>query len=240
MKNFHENIEKYLTVIFSALGAFAIIVNLHFKGYSNENLLDAVKDLSGLIVVIAVFLIASKIFSINKKKKYNFNEKFEEYLIEWAGQNKYLIDISEISKPKGKENVRTIDMICDHERMLDCNDVSQSTVKKGSFLYLPKSDELGNKESAENSSLSFKINKSMFKRNSGIFDTYDERKSDITGKIATSIKIEFSNISGFNINAQGRDDRIDVDFSDIEKTDENARKLIQVVEFVKTLFLAIA
>ena len=80
----------------------------------------------------------------------------------------------------------------------------------------------------------------MFKGNNGIFDTYDERKSDITGKIDTSIKIEFSNISGFKINAQGRDDRIDVDFSDIEKTDENARKLIQVVEFVKTLFIAIA
>jgi len=240
MKNFHENLEKYLTVIFSALGAFAIIVNLHFKGYSNENLLDAVKDLSGLIVVIAVFLVASKIFSLNKRKKYNFNEKFEEYLIEWASHNKYLIDISEIFTPKGKENVRTIDMICDHEKMLDCDDVSKSSAKKGSFLYLPKSNDLGNNENAENSKIFFKINKSMFKGNNAVFDNYDARKSDITSRIATSIKMEFGNIEGFKISAKGKDDRVEIDFSEIEKTDENAGRLIQVVEFVKTLFLAIA
>jgi hypothetical protein len=240
MKNFHENIEKYLTAIFSALGAIAIIINLHFKGYSNENLLDAVKDLSGLIVVIAVFLIASKIFSINKNKKYNFNEKFEEYLVEWAGQNKSLIDVTEISKPTGKENVRTIDMICDHELMLTCVDVSLSSGKKGSFLYLPASEDLGDQKKVDSNKLSFKINKSMFRKNSAVFDQYEEKKSEITQKIAASIMQKFSGIPGFNIYAEGRDDRIVVNFSGIDHTDENARKLIQVVEFVKTLFLAIA
>ncbi len=233
----NDHLEKYLTVIFSAIGAFAIIINLHFKGYNNENLLDAVKDLSGLIVIIAVFLMASKVFRISKGRKFNFNEKFEEYLVEWAKRNKYLIDRSEISTLKGKENVRTIDMICDHELMLDCNDVSKSSAKKGSFLYLPKSEGLGSIENPESCKLSFKINKSMFKGNSKYFDQYDEQKSAITQKIATSIKIEFGNDK---INAQGKDDRIEVDFSEMDKTDMNARKLIEVVEFAKTLFLAIA
>jgi hypothetical protein len=234
---YDDNLEKVLTAVFGLIGMVAIFINLHLKGYGTENWLDAIKDISGLVVVIAVFLIASKIFAFNKKRKFNFNEKFEEYLLEWALFNKYLIDTTEINILKGSNNVRAIDMICDHSLMLDCNDASTATSKKGSFLYLPKSDEFGSKESADSNKLSFKINKSMFKSNNEIFDFYEEKKGEITRKIATSIKIEFGNL---NLNAVSNGDRIDVDFSKLEKTSENAKKLIDVVEFVKTLFLAIA
>jgi len=233
--NYNEDLEKTLTAFFGSVGIIAIIINLALKGFDIENTMDAIKDIAGLIVVIAVFLIASKIFQVNKNKKFNFNKKFEEYLVEWASHNKYLIDISEIKTPKGKDqDVRTVDMVCDHEVMLDCNDVSIQSCKKGSFLYLPKSEELG-KEGGNR--ISFKINKSMFKRNSAIFDNYDEKKNEIAKRIAMSIKIEFQNLG---ITASSSSDKIDVDFSQLEKTDENAKRLVDVVEFVKTLFLAIA
>ena len=77
----------------------------------------------------------------------------------------------------------------------------------------------------------------MFKGNPAIFDNYEDKKSDISKRIATSIKIEFSN---FGIDASSNGDKINVDFSGVDKTDENAKKLVEIVEFVKTLFLAIA
>jgi len=41
----------------------AILVNLFIKGTSTENLLDAIEDLVGLLVTIAVFIIATRISS---------------------------------------------------------------------------------------------------------------------------------------------------------------------------------
>ena len=217
------------------MSTLAIISNLTLKGFSTENILDAIKDIAGLIVVVAVFLIASKLFSFNKKKGFSFNEKFEEYLLEWAKCNRYLIDTSEIKMPKGGKNLRTIDMIYNHASMINCNDASTVSTK-GSFLYLPKSESLGNIEK-ENNEFSFKINKSMFECNPAIFDNYDAKKSVVTQQIASSIKMEFNSIG---LNAHSSGDRIIVDFSLLDKTEENARRLIDVVEFVKTLFLAIA
>jgi hypothetical protein len=238
MKKYDDHLEKILTAIFGGIGVIAIFINLHIKGYGAEYWLDAIKDIASLIVVIAVFLVASKIFKINKKKDFNFNEKFEEYLIDWASRNKYLIDISEIKNPKGKEmNVRTIDMICNHELMLECIDVSKAKYKTGAFLYLPKSEELGMEGNNDSNKFSFKINKSMFKGNASIFDNYEDRKSDKAKEIAKSIRLEF-NIPNLTITTNG--EKIDVDFSEIEKTDENARNMVNIVEFVKTLFLAIA
>jgi hypothetical protein len=230
---YNDRLEKILTAIFGGIGTIAIIVNLFLKGFSLENFLDGLKDIASLIVVIAVFLIASKVFSFNKKKNFNFNEKFEELLLEWAALNKYLIDTSEISKSKDGK-VRAIDMICDHSEILKCNDASFSSSKKGSFLYLPKSEDI---ESKENSKISFKINKSMFKGNSNMFDTYEEKKSDIVEKIALSIKTKFSDLE---LVVFGNGDRIEVDFSKLEKEPGNAKRLIDIVEFVKTIFLAIA
>lgn len=62
MSKYDDNLEKILTAVFGALGTIAIIVNLFIKGWTTENLLDGLKDIAGLIVVIAVFLIASKVF----------------------------------------------------------------------------------------------------------------------------------------------------------------------------------
>ncbi len=238
MKNYNENLEKILTAVFGGIGTIAIFINLHLKGYGAENWLDAIKDIAGLVVVIAVFLVANNIFrNLIKKKSFGFNEKFEEYLLEWSKANKYLIDTSEINVPKGNEKKRSIQMICKHSDMLKGNDASISSNRKGSFLYLPKSEELGDKTLSEGNTIEFKINKSMFEANKEIFDDYENRKKGIADDIGKAIKIAFAEIK---ITVEGKDDRIVVNFSNLEKTEDNAKKLIDIVEFTKTLFLAIA
>ena len=58
--------EQFIAVIFSVVGSLAILVNLAIKGFTTENILDAVKDLVGLLVTVAVFLIA---YSLSNKSK---------------------------------------------------------------------------------------------------------------------------------------------------------------------------
>jgi hypothetical protein len=56
--------EQLIAVIFSIVGTLAILINLTIKGFDVENLLDAIKDLVGLLVTVAIFLVA---YSISNK-----------------------------------------------------------------------------------------------------------------------------------------------------------------------------
>ena len=56
---YDDNVEKQFAAIFGVVGTLSIVLGLVFKGFNLENVLDAVKDISGFIVGIAVFLIAA-------------------------------------------------------------------------------------------------------------------------------------------------------------------------------------
>jgi len=232
--NYNDDLEKVLTALFGLIGMTAIFINLHLKGYGLENWLDAIKDIAGLVVVIAVFLVASKIFSFNKKWQFNFNEKFEEYLLEWSALNKYLIDSSKIDIEKGKDRKRTIQMINNHENFVTGTNFASEISEKGAFLYLPLKEEFG---ADKNQIIQFKINKGMFQHKKTI--NYEEDKNKVLENIARRINSEFSSVE-IRAKRSSEPEKVDVDFSGLDKTPENAKKLIDVVEFVKTLFLAIA
>jgi len=59
----NERKEQFISVLFACIGTLAIVINLFIKGATTENLLDGVKDLVGLLVTIAVFIIAYRISS---------------------------------------------------------------------------------------------------------------------------------------------------------------------------------
>jgi len=233
--NYNDDLEKILTAIFGVVGMVAIFISLYLKGFGAENWLDAIKDIAGLIVAIAVFLVANKVLRFNlKSKKYGFNDKFEQYLLEWAVQNKYLIDSSQINIERGNEGKRKIEIITNYENFVSGSQlaVDISSKFKGAFLYLPLKGEI---ESEKNSIIEFRINKSMF-QNKKDFD-FETQKIETLDKIANRIHIEFKE---YGITSKRSSDLVEVNFKKLEKTDENAKKLIDVVEFVKTLFLAIA
>lgn len=232
---YNDDLEKILTAVFGFIGIAAILINLTLRGWNLENGLDAAKDIASLIVAIAVFLIASKIFSFNKKKNFSFNDKFEEYLLVWADQNKYLIDATNINVEKGESKKRTIDMIVNHENFVKGTTLAANisgTRNKGAFLYLPLK-----KDFTTSQRFQFKINEGMFSRKAN-FD-YNAEKNKIVEIMANRINFEFDKL-GINAMKSSESEKIEVDFSKLDKNEENARRLIDVVEFVKTLFLAIA
>lgn len=80
--------EQAIAVIFSIVGSLAILINLVLKGFTAENSLDAIKDLVGLLVTVAVFLVAYSIS--NKSKSFldvaktalkNMQEKMPDFLM---------------------------------------------------------------------------------------------------------------------------------------------------------------
>ena len=94
MNKYDDNLERVLTAVFGCIGTGAIVVSLFIHGWTTENILSALVDLAGLVVVIAVFLIANKLFT--RDKKFEFSSRFEYHLKEWIQQNDYLIDLNDL------------------------------------------------------------------------------------------------------------------------------------------------
>lgn len=93
-----------------------VLINLHIRGYETSNVLDAIKDTAGLVVVILVFLVLSKLF--RREQPFNFTKMFEQYLKEWINQNDYLINEEFEGAGKGKYATRFCSMVIDHSNFV--------------------------------------------------------------------------------------------------------------------------
>lgn len=243
MKKYDDNLEKILTVVFGVLGTIAIIVNLFIKGWTTENLLDGLKDISGLVVVIIVFIIASKVFRAMSYS--DFKGLFEKYLDDWVKQNRFLID--EEKRKEGKEEKEFYYMLTKkhHKNILFQEKLakefqvkaSASDYNKGVFLYTDTKDK---------EEIIIGINKSLFLGNE-----YQDNLEEVARKLKERIidfsenidfikksnKVQFSD-DDIKITENGK--RIIISLKDIEKSNESARALINLLEYIKTMILALA
>lgn len=243
MKKYDDSLEKSLTAIFGAIGTIAIIINIFIKGLTIENLLDGIKDMAGLIVVIAVFLIASKMF---KSMTYSdFKRLFEKNLQEWVKQNRFLID--EVKRKEGKEEKEFYYMLTKkHHKNIVLQEKSAnefdlrsgaSDYNKGAFLYT---------DTKEKQEIIIGINKSLFLGNE-----YQDRLEEVALMLKERI-IDFSKNLEFIKNSKRtqfiKDDiqitengkRLVISINDIDKSDENAKLLVDMFEYIKTMILALA
>jgi len=237
MKYYDDNLEKYLTAIFGGIGIIAILVNLNIKGYDSCSILDAVNDISGLIVVIAVFLLANRIF--RKHKKVDFVAEFEHYLKEWIKENDYLICDDLAGDGKGKYQKRFCSMVIDHSNLVTRKKTAKAATpkkEKGAFVYLPYLDDDGKYKNE----FEFRFNERTFERQNIYRNEKDEVDlKAILAQIALRIEDSFRHL-GIKTKVVASNKTIIVSYEEMERTKENARKLIDLVEFVKTLVLAIA
>lgn len=229
--SYNDDLEKLLSAVFGIVGILAIFVNVGIKGFTAENILDAVKDVAGLVVTIAVFLIASKIFRSMSFE--DFVGKFEEYLREWAEQNAYLIDTTSIEEERGQEGKRCYKMLTDHSNFVIAEAPAHELNKlKGAFLYLPPKNAIGDARQV----IEFRVNVSTFKRQKHYKDV-----KDIAKQFATRINDEFAELLNIQAEISQQDsNKIIVSLENVERTEESAKRLIDLVEFVKTMALALA
>jgi len=235
--NYNDDLEKILTAVFGIVGIIAIFINLHIKGYVAENWFDAIKDIAGLIVVIAVFLVANKLFK--KGEKFDFAKLFEQHLKDWINQNDYLVCENFDEEGKGKFNKRYCSMVIDHSNIVTRKKYAKDATpnkEKGAFVYLPYNDETGKLRNE----FEFRFNERTFDRQA-IYktDTGEVNLKSILEQFAMRIDDNFKNLEiSSKVNPSNK--TITVSFEKMEQTEVNAKKLIDLVEFVKTLTLALA
>lgn len=236
MKKYDDNLEKILTAVFGGIGTIAIIIKLYLNGITAENIMDAVKDIASLIVVIAVFLLASKIFK--KEKKLDFAKLFESHLKEWINQNNYLVCENFDDEGKGKLKKRYCSMVIDHANILTRKKLAKDATpnkEKGAFVYLPFIDDTGKLRNE----FEFRFNQRTFERQT-IYrkENGEVDLNGIIGQIALRIDDNFKDFVDTKSNLSKQ--TITVSFEKTVRNEQNAKKLIDIVEFVKTLTLAIA
>ena len=229
---YNDELEKILTALFGLIGMVAIMINLHLKGYGIENWLDAIKDIASLVVVIAVFLVANNIFKKLKVQKEDFNSIFENYITTWAADNKDLIDASKMFESQSSINdTRILYMILDLSKFGEKPAEAYNSRSKGAFLYLPSKDISEKKEK-----IYFKINQQLFSKSSN----YENEKRDILDKIAIRINERFRESLKVTAKVILSEEKVEVDFSKMDQTKETALRLKDLVEYVKTIILALA
>ena len=236
MKNYDDKLEKYLTAVFGALGIIAIVINLFLKGWTLPNLLDGLKDIAGLVVVIAVFLIANKLF--RKVAKLDFNVVFEKYLKDWINQNDYLVDDNFDEEGKGKNKKRYCSMMIDHTNMVTQNKIVKTAAprtEKAAFVYLPYLND----EGKQKDEFEFRFNEKTFARQEKYKVNDEIVLEKILNEFTRAINGKFNYLQ-IRAKANPSGKTITVFFEKMERTEENARKLVDMVEFVKTMVLALA
>lgn len=235
-RHYSEDLEKKVSAIFGLIGLLAILLKLFFSGISPEALFDAIANAMGLIVTVAVFYLASRLY--RKMSFQDFAGKFEEYLHDWAEQNKYLIDTKSAERIRGKEGKRSYSMLLDLSNVVTAekpaSEFPDHPRVKGEFLYLPTEDQM---KGELKESITFRFNQTTFKRQ----EKFTELPA-IVEQFAKRINKEFGK-QPLNIEAvipQNSQPVIEVSLKPVEKTEENARRLIDLVEFTKTMVLALA
>ena len=245
MKHYDDNLEKYLTAIFGTIGSLAIIINLFIKGWSNENIMDGLADLAGLLVTIVVFLIAMK--AVSRLNYSNFKKAFEEYLQEWIDQNRYLID--EVKMKEGQANKEFYYMLTKPHHnnvVLEEKIANVFPIKKGFVYYKGVFLYTDYKETEE---IIFGLNRSFFiaKRGGELPKPFNNLK-DIANEFRKRIKehfegkFEYINKSdnGIPIGINKEGTRLNVSIKKIANTKDNAKIAIDMIEYVKTLIIALA
>ena len=245
MKYYDDDLEKYLTAIFGIIGTLAIIANLFIKGWTSENILDGLKDLAGLLVTIVVFVIAMK--TMRRLSYSNFKKAFEEYLHEWVTQNRYLID--EVKRTEGKEDKEFYYMLTKvhhnnvvlQEKIANDFPVKEGTIyHKGVFLYT---------DYKEIEEIIIGLNRSFFvsKRGEELPKPFNDI-NDIAAKFKERITEHFENrfdyidradvVIPIKITDNGK--RLHISLKKIANTKENAKIAIDMIEYIKTLIIALA
>jgi len=245
MKYYDENLEKILTAVFGVIGSLAIIINLFIKGWTNENILDGLVDFAGLIVTIIVFLVAFR--TMTRLDYSGFKKEFEKYLQEWIDQNSYLID--EEKKEEGKEKKQFYYMltkphhnnvVLQQKKAKDFPRKEGTIYHKGAFLYTDYKDI---------EEIVIGLNGSFFvsKRGGELPKPFKE-VNDIATEFKIRIKEHFDgkfeyidkSDSEIPIEITDNGKRLHISIKTIANTKDNAKIAIDMMEYIKTLIIALA
>lgn len=232
-----EEFEPWITAFLVVIGTAAILLNLNHKGFLYENALDAIKDFSGLGITAFVYIIARRLMGHRDIK--DFYERFVDMLVDWAEKNRFLIS-TEIYSPdpeKHQARYRAFEMITDHSQFVEGITEAKANSNKGNFLSFPLKGEWKD----DNCKLTFWLNKGAFQHKSKYYDSElkQPKFKEINDAIAKRIQIEFHDIN-IIIKQESSYKNIVINIAGVKKSKENMYRLIELVDYVKILYLAMS
>lgn len=240
---FSQAEEHKVEILFAIIGTAAILANLFVKGIGLENFLDATGDIVGFLVTIVVFVLAKNVYQ--NMTHGDFVGRFEALIKEWAEKNSYLVD-NQPPTEKGQEGKRAYFMLIDPSNLVTAEILAKdSSKKKGAFVYLPTRKQLEGLESDQNGkplTIEFSLNKGTFLTKRGSNEIMDEDVPVIAAQITRRINATYSD--SLSIKAKIKDGYptvIVLPIADMPtRSEETARLLVEVVDFVKSLILALS
>ena len=176
-----------------------------------------------------------------------FKREFEKYLKEWIGQNRYLID--EIKRKAGKENKEFYYMLTKrhHNNVVlqekiahDFTINEASTWHKGVFLYTDY------KNLAE---IIIGLNRSFFIAKRGgefpkpfkdLQEIAEKFKKRIQGQFNERFEYKDKSTNEIPIEITDKGTRLHISIKEIANTKDNAKIAIDMIEYIKTLIIALA
>ena len=129
-------------------------------------------------------------------------------------------------------------MIIDHTNIVTQDKVVKTAAprtEKAAFVYLPYLDNDGKQKDE----FEFRFNEKTFARQEKYKVNSEIVLENILNELIRAINGKF-NYFQIRAKANPSGKTITVSFEDMDRTEDNARKLVDMVEFVKTMVLAIA
>ncbi|MBO7393583.1 MAG: hypothetical protein J6U98_05215 [Abditibacteriota bacterium] len=214
--------------IFGCIAVIAVVIEVFLGGFSIDAVIGGIKDISGTIVAVLVFLIAIRQFRPSKSEL-SFEERLSSALDKWCMENANMIVRNErIDGHAYGIGMRT-----------DIQDFYRSvplTKQAGRFVQMPIIDaENYNKNDIK---LTFELKKGIF------FSDRPELQGEELNKAFNSLNELFcgyinNKFAGF-ASASGKDDSITVVIREPIVTDEDISRLIDLINTVYQAYLTAA
>jgi hypothetical protein len=219
--------EIILGGFFGVIAIAASMYEAYLGGFSGAAIGSSIKDISGTMVAVMVFLIAiSSIVKKNEKK--SIEEMIECSLKEWVGANSNLIVKSKDDDKTGKHGYSMKTDIMDFYR------ATPMTQNTGWFMRLPKIEK--NAYTTGDFKILFHLNKGTFFQ--GVNLDKDKLKDSLS-KLAKTFSSYINGRHGDLATAESKGDQITVVMKPIQN-EEDVKNMINVINVIYQAYLVSA
>lgn len=231
--NKNEIIVNYIAGIFALLGILAIIYKLYLYGITKNNVIDALITMSQIITIASVVILGMS--EIIKNRKGAAKRKFTKALRHWDKKYNTLVKFEIDEKVKGTTNGGKdcvfAQMLMNHSNILESEEYLNSKPNSYTKFAIIPVDLQG-------SEIMFFIKDSMFKKVEG----KDLKKN--LNKIKTLLDDKYKDIIREPVVIS--DNRSDFTIirlhlkKDLEENSGNYNKILELLDFMTMVYLAIA
>lgn len=230
--NKNEIIVKYIAGIFALLGIFAVIYKLYLYGATKNNVIDAIVIISQIITMASVVILGMS--EIIKNRKGAAKRKFKKALKHWDKKYNTLVKFEIAEKAKGTTNGGKdcvfAQMLMNHSNILESEEYLNNKPNSYTDFAIIPVDLQGEIMFFIKNTMFSKVEEKDLKKNLNKIKTLldDKYKDIIREPVVVSDKRSDFTIIRLHLK------------KDLEENSENYNKILELLDFMTMVYLAIA